>query len=90
MRPTCPPAPSLIGSAATTKRPGPALGKVRLTAAGLARMLHEFGIASANRRWPDGSQTKGYLAEDFADSWARYCPPIGFGLPVVPSHPAVP
>jgi hypothetical protein len=67
--------------------PSAGLGMVGLTAAELARMLHEFGIASANRRWPDGSQTKGYLAEDFADSWARYCPPIEFGLPVVPSRP---
>ena len=66
------------------------LGKVGLTAAGLARMLGEFGITSANRRWPDGSQTKGYRTEDFADSWARYCPPANLhSLPspaVPPSH----
>jgi Protein of unknown function (DUF3631) len=53
--------------------PWAGLSKVGLTAARLARMLQEFGIASANRRWPDGSQTKGYVADDFVDSWARYC-----------------
>lgn len=66
------------------------LGKVGLTAAALARMLHEFGITSANRRWPDGGQSKGYLTEDFADSWARYCPPTGSrpqpSQTVPPSH----
>ena len=67
--------------------PWAGLGKVGLTAAALARMLHEFGIASANRRWPDGSQTKGYLAEDFADSWRRYCPPVRTGHLSVPSVP---
>ena len=63
------------------------LGKVGLTAAGLARMLGEFGITSANRRWPDGSQTKGYLAEEFADSWARYCPAAGPGAHPSPAVP---
>jgi uncharacterized protein DUF3631 len=66
------------------------LGKVGLTAAALARMLGEFGITSANRRWPDGGQSKGYRVEDFADSWARYCPPIpsmAQPSPAVPPSP---
>ena len=63
------------------------LGKVGLTAAGLARMLGEFGITSANRRWPDSSQSKGYLAEEFTDSWARYCPVPGSGVPQFPAVP---
>jgi hypothetical protein len=68
--------------------PWSSLGKVGLTAARLARMLHEFGIASANRRWPDGSQTKGYLADDFADSWGRYCPPAPSASVASPAVPA--
>jgi hypothetical protein len=70
--------------------PWAGLGKVGLTAAGLARMLGEFGITSANRRWPDSSQSKGYRAEDFADSWARYCPPAALGAQPSQHRPAVP
>lgn len=67
--------------------PWATLGRDGLTARSLGIMLRDFGISSANRRWEDGSQTKGYLAEDFADAWSRYCPAFqAGGLPV----PAVP
>jgi hypothetical protein len=45
-----------------------------LTVRRLASLLREYDISPANRRWPDGSQTKGYARADFADAWARYCP----------------
>ena len=73
---------------ADDEAPWATLGKAGLTA---ARPRHacsrEFGITSANRRWPDGSQTKGYLADDFADSWRRYCPPTTFRR-TYPSQPS--
>ena len=70
--------------------PWATLGREGLTGRSLGIMLRDFGISSANRRWEDGSQTKGYLAEDFADAWSRYCPaprPGGLSVPPVPpSH----
>jgi hypothetical protein len=70
--------------------PWATLGREGLTARSLSNLLRDFDITSANRRWEDGSQTKGYLAEDFADSWARYCPQShsgGLAVPAVPpSH----
>lgn len=52
--------------------PWATLGGTGLTPRSLGIMLREFGVTSANRRWPDGSQNKGYLADDFADPWRRY------------------
>ncbi|MEV4728742.1 DUF3631 domain-containing protein [Saccharopolyspora sp. NPDC049426] len=46
-----------------------------LSPAKLSKLLAEFEIRSANVRFPDGSQAKGYRRADFADAWARYCPP---------------
>ncbi len=37
-------------------------------------MLAEYDIKSANVRFPDGSQSKGYRRADFVDAWTRYCP----------------
>ena len=75
---------------ADDEAPWVGLGKVGLTAASLAGLLGEFGITSANRRWPDGSPNQGLPdASDFADSWARYCPPP-VQAPIRPSRPAVP
>lgn len=65
--------------------PWSTLGRDGLTARSLGNMLRDFGISSANRRWEDGSQTKGYLAEGFADAWSRYCPPARPGDPSVPA-----
>ncbi|MFC7646603.1 DUF3631 domain-containing protein [Streptosporangium lutulentum] len=50
-------------------------GPTGLTAMRLGVILREYGIRSANIRFPDGSQVKGYQRADFADAWARYCPP---------------
>jgi len=44
-----------------------------LSGRGLTRLLKPFAITSQNVR-VDGNQAKGYKREQFADSWARYCP----------------
>jgi hypothetical protein len=46
-----------------------------LTVRRLANMLRDYDIAPANRRWADGTQSKGYARADFEDAWTRYCPP---------------
>ena len=57
----------------------------------LASLLRDFSITSATRRGPDSSQSKGYVPDDFADSWRRYCPAPRVGHLSVPSStsPAV-
>ncbi|MBW8792243.1 MAG: hypothetical protein JF597_01150, partial [Streptomyces sp.] len=40
---------------------------------------------SANRRFPDGTQAKGFARNQFLDTWARYCPE-----PNPPAEPARP
>ncbi|EST29626.1 DUF3631 domain-containing protein [Streptomyces roseochromogenus] len=45
-----------------------------LTARGLQVLLKPYGIGSANRRFPDGTQAKGFARNQFLDTWARYCP----------------
>ncbi|MDP9864025.1 MULTISPECIES: DUF3631 domain-containing protein [Streptosporangium] len=57
-------------------------GPTGLTARKLGVILHEYDIRSANIRFLDGTQAKGYQRADFLDSWARYCP-----LPAVPETP---
>ncbi|MFC4115055.1 DUF3631 domain-containing protein [Nonomuraea zeae] len=52
-------------------------GPAGLTAMKLGTMLREYDIRSANIRFPNGQQAKGYQRADFADSWARYCPALG-------------
>ncbi|MFJ1703282.1 DUF3631 domain-containing protein [Kitasatospora sp. NPDC088346] len=51
-------------------------GRGGLTARGLAGLLKDYRISSANIRLPDGTQRKGYTFNKFADSWRRYCPRI--------------
>ncbi|MCJ0868560.1 DUF3631 domain-containing protein [Streptomyces sp. AP-93] len=46
-----------------------------LTPRGLQILLDDYGIRSANRRFPDGNQAKGFTPTQFADAWSRYCPP---------------
>jgi hypothetical protein len=46
-----------------------------LTAMKLGAMLREYDIRSANIRFPDGTQAKGYHRDAFTDAWNRYCPP---------------
>ncbi|WP_020115769.1 DUF3631 domain-containing protein [Streptomyces bottropensis] len=48
-----------------------------LTARGLQVLLKPYGIGSANRRFGDGSQAKGFARNQFLDTWARYCPEPG-------------
>ena len=64
-----------------------------ITAAKLGRLLREYDITSANIRFPDGTQAKGYTQVDFADAWARYCPapePAETGVEEEPSQPSQP
>ena len=49
-------------------------GPAGLTARRLGIMLAEYGIRSANIRFGDGTQAKGYQRADFTDAWERYCP----------------
>lgn len=44
-----------------------------LTPRGLQILLKDHGISSANRRFADGSQAKGFTRLQFTDAWARYC-----------------
>ncbi|HEX4721021.1 MAG TPA: DUF3631 domain-containing protein [Pseudonocardiaceae bacterium] len=69
-------------------------GPAGLTAAKLGALLREYDIRSANIRFPDGAQAKGYQRADFADAWTRYCPAsegsAGGAVPAVPrSSPQV-
>lgn len=43
-----------------------------ITAAGLARLLKPFGVASRTVRVEGGSTPKGYVRESFEDAWTRY------------------
>jgi hypothetical protein len=66
-----------------------------LTVRRLAAMLREYEVSPANRRWEDGTQSKGYARSDFVDAWARYCPPepemqVPLGEPSQPSQPSLP
>ncbi|MGY1437040.1 DUF3631 domain-containing protein [Streptomyces reniochalinae] len=45
-----------------------------LTPRGLQLLLKDYGIQSANIRFPDGGQAKGFSRNRFLDAWARYCP----------------
>lgn len=63
-----------------------------LTPAKLSKLLAEYDIKSANIRFPDGSQVKGYRRADFLDAWARYCPELApaddASPPSQASHPS--
>ncbi|WP_438829005.1 DUF3631 domain-containing protein [Streptomyces hintoniae] len=49
-------------------------GSGGLTARGLQLLLKDYGIGSANRRFPEGVQAKGFARTQFVDAWTRYCP----------------
>ncbi|MFI8102672.1 DUF3631 domain-containing protein [Streptomyces sp. NPDC086023] len=56
-----------------------------LTPRGLQILLQDYGIKSANRRFPGGHQAKGFTRAQFTDAWTRYCPPEAAAtLPVEP------
>ncbi|MFF5111574.1 DUF3631 domain-containing protein [Streptosporangium sp. NPDC000509] len=57
-------------------------GPAGLSAMKLGVILREYDIRSANIRFLDGTQAKGYQRADFLDAWARYCP-----LPNLPDTP---
>ncbi|MFD7897141.1 DUF3631 domain-containing protein [Streptomyces sp. NPDC059743] len=40
----------------------------------LQLLLKDYGISSANHRFPGGTQAKGFARNQFLDAWARYCP----------------
>jgi hypothetical protein len=52
-------------------------GNTRGPAAKLARLLKPFPIRARVIRLADGSTPRGYLRQDFEESWTRYCPPPG-------------
>ncbi|MEU0450998.1 DUF3631 domain-containing protein [Streptomyces tendae] len=52
-------------------------GASGLTPRGLQLLLKDYGISSGNRRFPDGTQAKGFARNQFLDAWARYCPESG-------------
>ncbi|PBC84281.1 Protein of unknown function [Streptomyces sp. KS_16] len=45
-----------------------------LTPRGLQERLKPYGLHSSNRRFPDGTQARGFTRNQFLDTWARYCP----------------
>lgn len=55
------------------------LGRRKLDARILAKMLGEHGIKSSTIRMPNGSTPKGYKREAFHDAWKRYLPPLEIG-----------
>lgn len=58
-----------------------------LTPRGLQLLLKDYGISSANRRFPDGTQAKGFARNQFLDAWARYCPEPESSTPTVEAAP---
>ncbi|WP_435838817.1 DUF3631 domain-containing protein [Streptomyces abikoensis] len=40
----------------------------------LGILLQDYGIRSANIRFPEGGQAKGFARNKFLDAWERYCP----------------
>ncbi|MFH8885798.1 DUF3631 domain-containing protein [Streptomyces microflavus] len=66
-------------------------GASGLTPRGLQLLLKPYGIGSANRRFPDGTQAKGFARNQFLDTWARYCPePKPADRPAVPTAGLLP
>lgn len=52
------------------------LGRKKLDARILAKMLRGYDIRSSTIRVADGSTPKGYKRESFHDAWERYLPPL--------------
>ena len=72
--------PSVLGTSrlldflnADQEAPWSEHGPSGLTPRGLQLLLKDYGISSANRRFPHG-QAKGFARNQFLDAWARYCP----------------
>ncbi|CAG6398530.1 DUF3631 domain-containing protein [Streptomyces cocklensis] len=66
-------------------------GPAGLTARKLQILLADYEIHPANRRFPDGTQRRGYARADFIDPWNRYCPLPEHTAPTVPeAEPPLP
>lgn len=50
-------------------------GTSGLNARHLQLLLRDYGISSANIRFKNGTQRKGFTRNQFLDAWTRYCPP---------------
>ncbi|WP_078889707.1 DUF3631 domain-containing protein [Streptomyces sp. NRRL S-1813] len=50
-------------------------GNGGLSARGLQLLLADYQIRSANHRFGDVGQRKGFSRSQFTDAWVRYCPP---------------
>ncbi|SCE52685.1 Protein of unknown function [Streptomyces sp. DvalAA-14] len=55
-----------------------------LTARRLQMLLGDYEVRSTNRRFPDGTQRRGYACADFTDAWNRYCPALEPAAPMPP------
>ncbi|MBR7676076.1 DUF3631 domain-containing protein [Streptomyces daliensis] len=56
-----------------TEAPWAEYGPNGLTPRYLGLLLKDFGIKSANYRFDEGRQAKGFARARFADAWSRYC-----------------
>ncbi|MEU9119249.1 DUF3631 domain-containing protein [Streptomyces sp. NPDC048506] len=60
---------------ADTEGPWAEYGNGGLSARGLQLLLGDYQIRSANHRFGDIGQRKGFSRNQFTDAWMRYCPP---------------
>ncbi|MFF3547150.1 DUF3631 domain-containing protein [Streptomyces platensis] len=60
---------------ADTEGPWAEYGNGGLSARGLQLLLGDYQIRSANHRFGDIGQRKGFSRSQFTDAWMRYCPP---------------
>jgi hypothetical protein len=74
---------------ADAEAPWASYGVHGLSAVKLGAPLREYDIRSANIRFGDGTQAKGYQRADLLDAWTRYCPPaVPAPYPSQPSRPS--
>ncbi|MBQ1120505.1 DUF3631 domain-containing protein [Streptomyces sp. B15] len=59
---------------ADAEAPWAEYGTNGLNAYHLGNLLRDFGISSANVRFAEGRQAKGFTRSKFHDAWERYCP----------------
>ncbi|MGY5133481.1 DUF3631 domain-containing protein [Streptomyces nigrescens] len=60
---------------ADSEGPWAEYGNGGLSARGLQLLLADYQIRSANHRFGDIGQRKGFSRSQFTDAWVRYCPP---------------
>jgi hypothetical protein len=75
---------------ADAEAPWAGYGVHGLSAMKLGALLREYDIRSANIRFGDGTQAKGYQRADLLDAWTRYCPPTPLPYPSQPSQASRP